>query len=76
VVASSDGSGEVPLDSPPMFGLQPVWAPDGSLLLGYHSDPSFASPSLVVVDVSGQHPAMEIPAEGNIGLASWQRLAP
>jgi Tol biopolymer transport system component len=76
VVAASDGSGEVPLESPPLFGLQPVWAPEGDFLVGYHADPGYASPSLLVVDVTGEQPAVEISTDGNIGLASWQRLAP
>lgn len=76
VVASGDGSSELPLESPPLFGLQPVWAPDGTSLLGYLVDSPDASSALVVVDADGLRPTATIPAQGNIGLASWQRLAP
>jgi hypothetical protein len=45
------------------------------MLVGYLADPAFGpSSALVVVDLGGQAVARQIPAEGNVGLASWQRV--
>ncbi|MEZ4596750.1 MAG: hypothetical protein R3C32_07845 [Chloroflexota bacterium] len=38
VVAPADLSSELVLESPPMWGLQPVWALEGDWLLGYRAD--------------------------------------
>lgn len=76
VVAPADLSSELVLESPPMWGLQPVWAPEGDWLLGYRADDGYASQSLVIVDTTGKRAAAEIPAPSEIGLASWQRVAP
>lgn len=76
VVSPADLSSEVTLEGPPMWGMQPVWAPAGDLLVGYRSSDGNASPSLVVVDPTGERPAWEIEAPGQIGVASWQRIAP
>jgi Tol biopolymer transport system component len=59
----------VPADLAP-----PVWSPDGSRLYSYVSDEAGQFYELLVLDPEGVAPPVRIPAEGNVGNGSWQRL--
>ena len=51
-----------------------MWSPDGTRLYSYVSDDSGAFYQLLVLDPEGEAPAVRIPADGNVGNGSWQRL--
>jgi Tol biopolymer transport system component len=77
VLVDPDGGNEVVLEHPPLVGVQLVWAPDGSMLMG--SVPGDPDPSvtdeMLILDVTGSEEPRSISAVGQVGFASWQRLA-
>jgi Tol biopolymer transport system component len=52
----------------------PVWSPDGTRLYSYVMDDTRGFYQLLVLDPEGVAPAVRIPADGNVGNGSWQRL--
>jgi len=56
-------------------GGPPVWAPDGSRLLGTHFDLQEGEDAIEVFDTNGNATGFTIPAEGHVGINSWQALA-
>jgi Tol biopolymer transport system component len=82
VVAGPHGSDPVMLESEPLFGLTPVWAPDGSVVaMQLPEDPSAESAwgtasDLVLLDPTGTTEPRLLPVPGAFGSHSWQRLAP
>ena len=59
----------VPADLAP-----PVWSPDGTRLYSYVMDDTERFYQLLVLDPEGVAPPVRIPADGNVGNGSWQRL--
>jgi Tol biopolymer transport system component len=59
----------VPADLAP-----PVWSPDGARLFSYVTNDTGEFHQILVLDPEGVAPAVRIPAEGNVGNGSWQRL--
>ena len=53
---------------------QPVWSPDGTRLYSYVGNDTDGFYQLLVLDPEGVTPAVRIPAPGNVGNGSWQRL--
>jgi Tol biopolymer transport system component len=52
----------------------PVWSPDGTRLYSYVTNEAGEFHEILVLDPEGVAPAVRIPAEGNVGNGSWQRL--
>jgi TolB protein len=52
----------------------PVWSPDGTRLYSYVMDETGGFYQLLVLDPEGVAPPVRIPADGNVGNGSWQRL--
>ena len=73
VVGDRGGTRVVELRTPADLA-PPVWSPDGTRLYSYVSDDSGAFYQLLVLDPEGEAPAVRIPADGNVGNGSWQRL--
>jgi len=73
VVSDRGGTRVVELRTPADLA-PPVWSPDGTRLYSYVSDDSGAFYQLLVLDPEGEAPAVRIPADGNVGNGSWQRL--
>ena len=73
VVSDRAGTRVVELRTPADLA-PPVWSPDGTRLYSYVSDDSGAFYQLLVLDPEGEAPAVRIPADGNVGNGSWQRL--
>ena len=73
VVANADGSAQVQLDEPADLA-PPTWSPDGSRVYSYVSDEEGEFQALLVLDPTGVTPAIQVPAEGNVGNGNWQRL--
>jgi hypothetical protein len=73
VVANRDGTRlveiRVPADLAP-----PTWSPDGTRLYSYVADSDGTFSELIVLDPEGLAPVVRIPAKGNVGNGSWQRL--
>jgi Tol biopolymer transport system component len=59
----------VPADLAP-----PVWSPDGTRLFSYVTNDAGEFNQILVLDPEGVAPVVRIPAEGNVGNGSWQRL--
>ena len=73
VVANADGSAQVQLDEPADLA-PPTWSPDGTRVYSYVSDEEGEFQALLVLDPTGVAPAIQVPAEGNVGNGNWQRL--
>lgn len=73
VVTDRDGTRLVELRVPADLA-PPVWSPDGSRLYSYVSDEAGEFYEIVVLDPEGVVPPVRIPAAGNVGNGSWQRL--
>ena len=73
VVANADGSAQVQLDEPADLA-PPMWSPDGTRLYSYVLNEENVFQSLLVLDPTGVAPAIQVPAEGNLGNGNWQRL--
>ena len=73
VVANADGSAQVQLVEPADLA-PPTWSPDGSRVYSYVSDEEGKFQALLVLDPTGVTPAIQVPAEGNVGNGNWQRL--
>ena len=73
VVANADGSAQVQLDEPADLA-PPTWSPDGTRVYSYVSDEEGKFQALLVLDPTGVTPAIQVPAEGNVGNGNWQRL--
>jgi TolB protein len=73
VVSDRDGTRVVELRVPADLA-PPVWSPDGTRLYSYVMDDAGGFYQLLVMDPEGVAPAVRIPADGNVGNGSWQRL--
>jgi Tol biopolymer transport system component len=73
VVASRDGTRLVELRVPADLA-PPTWSPDGTRLFSYVMDDGGAFHQILVLDPEGVAPVVRIPADGNVGNGSWQRL--
>jgi TolB protein len=73
VVSDRDGTRVVELRVPAVLA-PPVWSPDGTRLYSYVMDDAGGFYQLLVMDPEGVAPAVRIPADGNVGNGSWQRL--
>lgn len=75
-LVEADGGNLVKLQHlPTSYGI--VWSPDETRLFGYVWSADYStSADLIVVDPTGVAPPKLIPISGNVGVASWQRLAP
>jgi len=77
VVANPNGSGAlIPKDQPDASIGGPMWSPDGRMISAMLYDGTGASSGIVTLDLEGTNPPTIVPATGNSGGASWQRLAP
>jgi Tol biopolymer transport system component len=73
VVSDRGGTRVVELRTPADLA-PPVWSPDGTRLYSYVMDDAGGFYQLLVLDPEGQAPPVRIPADGNVGNGSWQRL--
>ena len=73
VVADADGPNVVEIRVPADLA-PPVWSPDGTRIYSYRLGADGTFSALVVLDPNGVAPPLQLPAEGNIGNGSWQRL--
>jgi len=73
VVSDRPGSRVVELRTPADLA-PPVWSPDGTRLYSYVGNDTDGFYQLLVLDPEGVAPAVRIPAPGNVGNGSWQRL--
>jgi dipeptidyl aminopeptidase/acylaminoacyl peptidase len=75
-------STELMLESPPLFGIGPVWSPDSTVVVAQlPANPEVESAwgwasHLVFLDSSGATGPRLVEADGAFGTQSWQRLAP
>ena len=84
MASNVDGSDAVALESEPLFGMLPVWSPDGTMLVGHLPAEvtagwqwDAASDLVIFAATSGaSNPPRLIPVEGAYGQESWQRLGP
>jgi Tol biopolymer transport system component len=53
-----------------------MWSPDGRTISALADDGSGGSSGIVILDLDGTNPPIIVPATGNSGGTSWQRLAP
>ena len=76
-VANPDGSGAVIPGGQPAAGTGgPMWSPDGRTISSLADDGSGGSSGILILDLEGTNPPIVVPATGNSGGTSWQRLAP
>jgi Tol biopolymer transport system component len=73
VVSDRAGTRVVELRTPADLA-PPVWSPDGTRLYSYVGNDTDGFYQLLVLDPEGEAPAVRIPADGNVGNGSWQRL--
>jgi TolB protein len=73
VVSDRAGTRVVELRTPADLA-PPVWSPDGTRLYSYVGNDTDGFYQLLVLDPEGVTPAVRIPAPGNVGNGSWQRL--
>jgi Tol biopolymer transport system component len=73
VVTNRDGTRLVELRVPADLA-PPVWSPDGTRLFSYVTNDAGEFHQIIVLDPEGVAPVVYIPAEGNVGNGSWQRL--
>jgi Tol biopolymer transport system component len=73
VVSDRGGTRVVELRTPADLA-PPVWSPDGTRLYSYVGNDADGFYQLLVLDPEGVAPAVRIPADGNVGNGSWQRL--
>jgi Tol biopolymer transport system component len=73
VVSDRAGTRVVELRTPADLA-PPVWSPDGTRIYSYVGNDSDGFYQLLVLDPEGTAPAVRIPAPGNVGNGSWQRL--
>ena len=73
VVTDRDGTRLVEMRLPADLA-PPVWSPDGTRLYSYVTNDDGEFHQILVLDPEGVAPAVRIPAEGNVGNGSWQRL--
>ena len=73
VVTNRDGTRLVELRIPADLA-PPVWSPDGTRLYSYVTNDDGEFHEVLVLDPEGAAPAVRIPAVGNVGNGSWQRL--
>jgi hypothetical protein len=73
VVSDRAGTRVVELRTPADLA-PPVWSPDGTRLYSYVGNDTDGFYQLLVLDPEGVAPAVRIPAPGNVGNGSWQRL--
>jgi Tol biopolymer transport system component len=73
VVTNRDGTRLVELRVPADLA-PPVWSPDGTRLFSYVMDDAGTFHQILVLDPEGVAPVVRIPADGNVGNGSWQRL--
>lgn len=79
VLIDPDGDNERVLDGllPEWPGAAATWSPDGALLLGGDFDADEPGTFVLhLIDPTGVAPEESLPIAQNVGIVSWQRLAP
>jgi hypothetical protein len=69
---NANGTGKTKLATHNVTGAPVTWSPDDRTLLAYDAD--LTAVDMIAVD--GSAPQRAIPAQGNYGNGSFQRLAP